>query len=62
MQKKKYVVSIGVEHPGTGHWLPAGTEVELSERQAKIMLQNGHIKLSADVKKNRVVRESRAKN
>ncbi|KFC09026.1 hypothetical protein GTGU_01218 [Trabulsiella guamensis ATCC 49490] len=44
MDRKKYIVTIGVEHPGTGHWLDAGTRIELTERQAKILLLNGHIK------------------
>lgn len=44
MANKKYVVVRGIEHPGSGHWLDAGTTIELTERQANILLLNGHIK------------------
>lgn len=44
MERQKYIVTRGIEHPGSGHWLDAGTEIELSERQAKILRLNGHIK------------------
>lgn len=43
MNKTSYVITRGVEHPSTGHWLPAGATVELSPRQATIMRLNGHI-------------------
>lgn len=49
MKRLKYVVTRGIEHPGTGHWLEAGTQIELSERQAKILRLNGHIKLAEAV-------------
>lgn len=43
MNKASYLITRGVEHPSTGHWLTAGTTVELSPRQATIMRLNGHI-------------------
>ena len=47
MNRKKYTVTRGIEDPATGHWLDAGTDTELTERQAKILLLNGHIKPAA---------------
>ncbi|GDX06634.1 hypothetical protein RHD99_14670 [Buttiauxella selenatireducens] len=44
MASKKFIVVRGIEHPGSGHWLDAGTAIELTERQAKILQLNGHIK------------------
>ena len=51
MAKEKYRVPRGVEHPGTGHWLPPGTVIELSDRQATILRLNGHITLVTEEKK-----------
>jgi hypothetical protein len=44
MKRKKYIVTRGFEHPGTGHWLEPGTLVEMSARQSDILVLSGHLK------------------
>lgn len=56
--KEKYIVQFGFEHPGTGHWVEAGSEVELSERQAKILRLNGHIKPASSAE-NKTAKKSK---
>jgi hypothetical protein len=46
MERKKYTVVRGIEHPVTGHWLPSGAIVELTGRQACILTLNGHVKVA----------------
>lgn len=45
MEKQRYRILRGIEHPGTGHWLEKGCRVELTERQALMLRMTGHAEL-----------------
>lgn len=47
MEKQLYRIVRGIEHPGTGHWLEKGSQVELTERQAAMLKMTGHAELCA---------------
>ena len=43
MDKKNYLVELGFEHPNTGHWLAAGSTVEMTEGEATQLLLSGYL-------------------
>lgn len=49
MDKQTYVVTLGIEHPRTGHWLAAGSDIELTDSEATMLLATGHVIKKADV-------------
>lgn len=43
METKAYLVQLGFEHAKTGHWLAAGTEVEMADAEATQLLLSGYL-------------------
>ncbi|MGL4776356.1 MAG: hypothetical protein ACRCWT_08070 [Aeromonas veronii] len=43
MEKIEYLVQLGFEHPNTGHWLAAGSTVEMTEGEATQLLLSGYL-------------------
>lgn len=43
MEKNAYLVQLGFEHAKTGHWLEAGTTVEMTEGEATQLLLSGYL-------------------
>lgn len=43
MGKKEFLVQLGFEHPNTGHWLAAGSTVEMTEGEATQLLLSGYL-------------------
>ena len=43
MEKTAYLVTLGFECPKTGHWLPAGKRVEMTETESLQLVLSGHL-------------------
>ena len=43
MDKNKYCITLGFEHPNSGHWLSAGQIIEMTEGEATQLVLSGYL-------------------